>query len=224
MICMSGNNPIPAVNYFAFNPQPFPEGYYAVDLKSCENCNGSFTRPRCMCDHLSGRKCGCPKYCAQCVANMLMPPKEEIAVQQREAETYGVRKPRHIRYDDSMLPKEQRGVHTQQMRSETVKKRKYRKYIGWHQPLLEQFVLKHCLTAQDIQDVINCSGTPAYAMTYVWQAMKSGTFPKIMAVGYVKKTDDTPGRPPRIYALVEDQKFSDEFISQKLEEYFRASH
>lgn len=187
------------VNSLAFDPQPFPEGWYAVEIKACENCNGILTRKACKCDHLKAR-CGCQKYCAQCIGNMLMPPLEAVVEDQRQVQEDSLprgdfRKRQHIHYDDSLLSKDQRYA------AKVYKPRRYHKYGDWKKRLLDKFAIQGALTAEDIQEVIGCNGSPSDAMRHVQFAIRNCKFPRLTLINYCRPITGLRGKPFGIFVL-----------------------
>lgn len=99
---MSSLSQLPALE------REFPQGWKIVELKTCENCLTCFTRDRCNCQIAFTGRCGCKKYCANCVGNMLMPVnlqdyKDALPTEAEQRHAHHLPK-----YDDSLLPKERR--------------------------------------------------------------------------------------------------------------------
>lgn len=83
-----------------------PSGARLIELKQCENCPTHFVRSLCV--HPRVERCGCQKYCANCIARVLMPASNVIDFQQ-ELKSIAPQLSKHaVRYDDSMMPN-QRG-------------------------------------------------------------------------------------------------------------------
>lgn len=74
-------------------------GDFVVELKQCENCSATFVRKI---------GCGGVKFCGRCRGNMLLPDRNE---EYREQLYSGARQ-KHSnylpKYDDSLLPKEEK--------------------------------------------------------------------------------------------------------------------
>lgn len=85
-----------------------PSGARLIELKQCENCPTHFVRSLCV--HPRVERCGCQKYCANCIARVLMPASNVIDFQQ-ELKSIAPQLSKHaVRYDDSLLPRESRRV------------------------------------------------------------------------------------------------------------------
>lgn len=115
-------------NTLCFDACPPPDPDEKRELKSCENCPAWFARKS-----FSGQK-----YCANCVARMLLPPTE------RELELTRELPGNQIHYDDSMLPNRVRRATTQQRVDRVV----------------ALFLSKERVTALEIKEASGYAGEP----------------------------------------------------------------
>ena len=178
--------PVTCINSLCFDPQPFPVGYHRVFIKLCENCLASFTR-----DEGSRQK-----YCAPCVGRMLLPMNLDDYKDALPREAVQGHSHRLPHYDNSLLPKEQRRVYTR--RPAPRKIQTTHRYGNWKERLMEAFAERPRMTAQEIQDIINCPGAPWSAVNLCYNC----DFP-IVPVGSLPYDyrNKRGGRTPRIYAL-----------------------
>lgn len=93
-----GTSGFPSLN---ITEHQVPPGATVKDVKQCENCIAVFVRSRCF--HPHSERCGCQKYCANCIGRVLLPVESDF---ETELRTVVPKLAKHaIRYDDSLLPK-----------------------------------------------------------------------------------------------------------------------
>lgn len=182
-----------------------PGSFKSLESKCCENCLGSFVRPTCCCKldaimrgiqiNYVEFRCGCSKYCPNCIADLLLPV--DLSDYKDTLPTSAEMSHRTYlpHYDDSMRPT-------------SVFSKPGPKYGDWKTRLREKFLsTPEGLTLQQIAEVI---GVPNQ---YNALSMCRVSFP-ITAIAYAPRVKEY-GRPPRIYAMViSEQQAIDHVISQ----------
>lgn len=135
-----------------------PVGSTVVDLKQCENCPTTFTRPRG-----SGIR-----YCRKCQHSLLMPDKSIESYRELLPSEAEQGHSHHLpHYDDSLTPREHSRVYTSQLTPIKRCEYRYNKLGNWKEKLRAAFVKQGALSAKEIQKTIGSFSQGPMLIAYI---------------------------------------------------------
>lgn len=195
-----------------------PEGAKVMELKACENCMCTFTREkrpleaRKVKNYVDARYLHVDsfsviyvdrgeRYCKHCRKRLLLPENQEVYKEQLlpilQQAHRGSKLPK---YDDSLLPKEQRHVYTQPLIVPSIKRPKRPRFDygkDWPQRLRAAFVERGPMSTEDIQEIVGGIGMPCSVLNIIRHA---GI--RLARIGSVPRRVNT-GRAPGLYTMAE---------------------